>query len=127
MSVSDYIFGPQIVGLIMALVGLIMHKFPPKKINSLYGYRTNSSMKNQQTWDEANRYSAKLMMWIGFILSIAGVAITLLVGSLVTDKSTTSGLMAGITIASAILPAVILIAQTESHLDKTFNKKNEIR
>jgi len=39
---------PSTSGLIFILAGFIMLKFPPKKINSLYGYRTSSSMKNQE-------------------------------------------------------------------------------
>lgn len=38
----------------------IFQRFPPKKINYLYGYRTGRSMKNQQTWKAANEYSTKL-------------------------------------------------------------------
>ena len=33
------------VGFIFMLMGIIMFKFPPKSINSLYGYRTASSMR----------------------------------------------------------------------------------
>jgi len=127
MNVSNYILGPHLVGIIMLLLGLIMTKFPPKKINNWYGYRTASSMKNQQTWDEANRYSAKMMVIMGLILLIAGFLLTVLVNYLITDKQKAEGLMMGITIAMGILPAAIMIARTESHLDKTFNNKNEIR
>lgn len=45
------------IGLILFL-SWIFYKRPPKNINSFYGYRTLRSMKNQQMWDEANRYSA---------------------------------------------------------------------
>lgn len=46
-------------------VGLLMKLIPPKKINSFYGYRTPRSMKNQAAWNEANSYSATLMLWAG--------------------------------------------------------------
>jgi len=127
MNVSNYILGPHLVGIIMLLLGLIMTKFPPKNINKWYGYRTASSMKSQQAWNEANRYSAKMMITTGLILLIAGIALTVLMNYLITDKQKVEVLMMGITIAMGILPAVIMIARTESHLDKTFNNKNEIR
>ena len=41
----------------MLLLGWLLKKFPPKKINHLYGYRTQRSMKNQATWELANTYS----------------------------------------------------------------------
>lgn len=54
-----------IVGPTLLFVSCVMKIWPPKKINSFYGYRTPRSMKNQLTWDEANTYSANLMMWAG--------------------------------------------------------------
>jgi len=51
----------------MLIVSLIFVKFPPKKINHLYGYRTRRSMANQEIWKVANEYSAKLMVKITLI------------------------------------------------------------
>ena len=42
----------------MLLLGWLLKKFAPKKINHLYGYRTQRSMKNQATWEVANTYSS---------------------------------------------------------------------
>lgn len=42
----------------MLLLGWLLKKFPPKKINHLYGYRTQWSMKNEATWEAANTYSS---------------------------------------------------------------------
>jgi uncharacterized membrane protein len=42
----------------MLLLGWLLKKFPPKKINHLYGYRTQRSMKNEATWEAANTYSS---------------------------------------------------------------------
>ena len=39
---------------LLFILSLIFWKFPPKKINSLYGYRTHKSMQNQEIWDFAN-------------------------------------------------------------------------
>ena len=32
--------------------------FPPRKINGIYGYRTNRSMKNQTNWIAANKLAS---------------------------------------------------------------------
>ncbi len=42
----------------MLLLGWLLKKFAPKKINHLYGYRTQRSMKNQATWEVAHKYSS---------------------------------------------------------------------
>jgi uncharacterized membrane protein len=42
----------------MLLLGWLLKKFAPKKINHLYGYRTQRSMKNQATWEVAHKFSS---------------------------------------------------------------------
>jgi uncharacterized membrane protein len=44
--------------------------FPPKKINNFYGYRTKSSMKDQESWDTANRYSANALLVVALITNL---------------------------------------------------------
>lgn len=60
-------------GLIFFIAGLILHRFPPGKINALYGYRTNRSMKDQTTWDLAQQLSSKAMMKVGLVLCLIGL------------------------------------------------------
>ena len=48
--------------LLMAAVRHFSHIFPPKSINSLYGYRTKRSMADESQWREGNRFSALLMI-----------------------------------------------------------------
>lgn len=43
----------------MLVLFLVVQKFPPKKINWYYGYRTDRSMKNEETWKIAQNYSSK--------------------------------------------------------------------
>lgn len=38
-------------GGIFYLVALVLSKFPPKKTNYFYGYRTKASMKSQESWN----------------------------------------------------------------------------
>ena len=51
----------------LLIVSAVFRIFPPKKINRFYGYRTKSSMKNQDTWNEANRFAANLMLIISVV------------------------------------------------------------
>ena len=36
---------------LLFLISIIFWKLPPKKINSIYGYRTPKATQNQQIWD----------------------------------------------------------------------------
>ena len=48
--------------IFMLIICFIYFKYPPKKINYLYGYRTRRSMQNYETWYFANKYAAKLLI-----------------------------------------------------------------
>ena len=58
------------VGIVFILAGVILYVFPPKKINGLYGYRTQTSMQSQKKWDFAQTYSAKIMVLTGYIFTL---------------------------------------------------------
>ncbi len=67
MEAQDQLFLAFGYCIFMLLVSFIFMKFPPKKMNYFYGYRTRRSMANQQIWRVANEYSAKLMVKITLI------------------------------------------------------------
>jgi uncharacterized membrane protein len=59
----------------MLLLGCLLKKFPPKKINHLYGYRTQRSMKNQSTWEAANTYSTLVFFKVSLYSFLIPVAL----------------------------------------------------
>lgn len=72
---------PLLCGGIFLLAGMIMYLFPPKKINSLYGYRTSSSMASDERWQFAQKFSAIRMIIGGVfcvVLSAAGLLFPIL-------------------------------------------------
>ena len=50
-------------GIAFLIVGLVLFVFPPRKINNLYGYRTSRSRRDIESWNFAQRYSAKVTIW----------------------------------------------------------------
>ncbi len=44
-------------GVAVYIITLFVERVPPKKINSVYGYRTRRSKKSQTHWDYAQKYS----------------------------------------------------------------------
>jgi hypothetical protein len=58
---------PFLTGIIFSAAGSITLRFPPKKINSLYGYR--SSMKSIERWNFAQEYFSKEIIKLGVILT----------------------------------------------------------
>lgn len=60
--IENTFFISFLVGTIYLIAASITLKFPPKKINYLYGYRTNLSMQNQETWNFSQRFSSLAMI-----------------------------------------------------------------
>ncbi|WML37153.1 SdpI family protein [Clostridium sp. OS1-26] len=100
-----------IFGLVTLGFGIIPKIVRPKKINSWYGYRTALSMKNQETWDEGNKYSTNQYIIAGVILIILGK-----VGfALFQSKGYLVSLV-------AFIPVLMLtVFTTEKHLKKVFD------
>ena len=72
-------------------------KHPPKNINSLYGYRTTRSMKNQQTWDFAHETCGRLWVRLGMILLVLSlIALALVFGQDVETVGIVSGVLTAI-------------------------------
>ncbi|WP_266204365.1 SdpI family protein [Pontibacter kalidii] len=65
-------------GLLVLLIGVLLHTRPPKRINWLYGFRTHYSMRDMENWQEANRYYARVLIGIGLAAMLAGFILSLL-------------------------------------------------
>lgn len=106
---------PFLIGIIFAITALITLRFPPKKINYLYGYRTIASMKNQQVWAFSQHYSGIKMLQIGLVL----VTISFLNFFLDLEED----LQVGMGLSLVILACVYLFFTTEKAIKKNFPKE----
>ena len=100
--------------LFVILAGFTFKLFRPKRINHIYGYRSKFSMKNQYTWDEAQRYSANIFIVTGLILILLGV-----MQHLIFNESNTMNTIQGIELLSSV---IIIYIICEKHLRSLFNK-----
>lgn len=66
-----------IPGLVL-LFGAILRKKTPREINAVFGYRTRRSIQNQETWDFAQRYLAKIWMPAGAVMLAVSAAAAIL-------------------------------------------------
>jgi len=102
----------EFVGIICIVIGFIFKVFPPRKINSIYGYRTSLSMKNQDTWNEAQKYSANTFIILGFIYVALGFVLSHLIGNI----------SIGYESIVILIGFTIMIVLDEVHLKKVFSK-----
>lgn len=111
---QNILFLPFLGGAIFVIAAMVVSIFPPKKINYLYGYRTSASMKSQERWDFAQKYSTKKMFQAGlmlFAISFFGLIVP------VTDKL---NLIIGIFLMLA--SCAFMLVTTENALRKHFNE-----
>lgn len=90
-------------------VAVAIRFFKPTKINPFVGYRTPLAMTNEETWKEANRYSARVQLWASIIFCVLAVSSYLIIGGL-TSFYLCSFLLA--------ISSVSVIPITEYHLRK---------
>lgn len=99
--------------LISFIIIILFKLFPPKNINSWYGYRTNNSKKSNSKWDFAQKYSAALSLKLLLPLLIIQIFVYYLYGTTaVIDLSIT---------ACWLLNFAIVISKTEEKLKEINN------
>lgn len=101
-------FGPLILGL-----GILFYAQPPSSMNHTYGYRTTASFQSQDAWDEAQRFSAKVMI-AAALATIAYQAIS----TRIMKPQVALLTSAVITVLAVIAVVPITEAHLKSHLDR---------
>ena len=100
---------------LLFLLSILFYKFPPKKINSLYGYRTVKAMQNQQIWDFANGiFNKNLLIYSG--ISLLG---SLLLASFTSKELTWQPMLL------VLLCIVVSILKTERSLTDNFTEEGD--
>ena len=110
----EFAIGHLLIGPLMILISYIFAKYPPKKINDFYGYRTQRSMRNQDCWDFANRHSIRLMWKISLLTCVVQA-----IGVILLDEGVAL-LTATIVLVTTLIYSVYL---TEKALKNTFDKE----
>ncbi len=112
-----FYIGIFIIPLIMIFFGLLFTFKPPRKINYFYGYRTNMSMKNEETWFFAHKFLGKLWAIYGILMAFIITVILLIINN-VYILERFSDKICILEIIFLILPIIF----TERALKKVFDK-----
>jgi len=104
---------------IMILFGAVFTKTAPKKINYIFGYRTDMSMKNRDTWEFAHKYIGKLWFRLGLLLiPITVIPMLFVIGNSENVVATVGLIVSFVNTVTLIVP----IFFTEKALNKAFDK-----
>jgi len=100
---------------LLFLLSILFYKFPPKKINSLYGYRTVKAMQNQQIWDFANGiFNKNLLIYSG--ISLLG---SLLLASFTSKELTWQPMLL------VLLSVLVSVIKTERGLSDNYTEEGK--
>lgn len=107
-----------IIPVMMIAVGTLWKNNPPKKVNWIYGYRTSRSMKSQEAWEFAHKYSGRLWYKGGVLLTVIAIILLLL------SKAIDADVYGKIIIGYMCFELVIMVGSiipTEIALKRNFN------
>ena len=103
----------------MLVFGMVFMRSAPKEINYVFGYRTDRSMKNEDTWEFAHKYIGKLWYRLGWILiPITVIPMLFVIG----DSKSIVGTVGGIVCHVDLVILIASIFPAERALKKTFDK-----
>ena len=114
----------MLIPVSLIVFGKLLSKQIPKEINWLFGYRTNMSMKNQDTWEFAQRRCGKLMCMCGWVTLPATVIAMLFALGKDMKLIETVGAVACVLQLISIIPVIVF---TEKALKKNFDKDGNKR
>ena len=120
-----YLAGPQLIGVLFVLLGMVQKYLPPKTINNWYGYRTAQARSSQEMWVEGNKYSANFMIRAGMIVFFAGLMIKSVLLLLRADADVQKIVGYAILFGGALGIGVLMTIVTEKHL-RTFKPVKKV-
>jgi len=100
-------------GLLFAF-SLVFYLIPPKKINGLYGYRTEKAMKNDDIWQFANSFFTKQLIMYSAISLVGALGIAFLNKNVSWQPMTIM-----------ILSLVVSVIKTEQAINKNFDDEGK--
>lgn len=108
-----------LIPIIMIIVGNSMRLGKFKTINSIVGYRTRRSMKNQQTWDYAHRECGLLWRrWGSTMLVLTVIAMLLFMG----EDTDHIGVVGSVITVLQMIPLFLSIVIVEKKLREKFDE-----
>jgi uncharacterized membrane protein len=100
---------------LLFILSIIFSKFPPKKINNLYGYRSHRSMLNQDIWDFSNTVFNKEFIKY----SVISFAVAILFAFYFGEKTSWQPMIL------VLLTIIVTVMKTEKAITNTFTEEGK--
>ena len=113
---SPFIYVLTTNGLLF-LVSVIFWKFPPKKINLIYGYRTHKTMQNDEIWRFANDAFNKSFLIYSGLAFLGGLLLAIFTTTELTWQP----------MVLVVLTIIVSIIKTEKVISENFTEEGKRR
>lgn len=113
-----------ILPVVLIAAGIMLLVKPPVKINSIYGFRTKTSSKNEHTWEYCNKMCAKIMITVG-VASVIVICVTTKVTLKLFDVFEIGELVNIVAICFILLSIPVVNYCCKKKFPELFNKANE--
>ncbi|WP_088324669.1 SdpI family protein [Polaribacter tangerinus] len=100
---------------LLFLISIIFWRFPPKKINNIYGYKTPKAMQNKEIWDFANTTFNKSLLFYSGISFLAGLVFATFINTNLTWQP----------MAFVFMALIVSIIKTEKALSDHFTEEGK--
>lgn len=97
--------------IFMLALAFLFKQYPPKKINSWYGYRTPRSMSGPEVWKDVNEFASQMMLKICF----AGLFLPIAMYVIAPQHNIL------VTLLGHCVLILLVIPFTERYLDKRYD------
>ena len=114
-----WLFTTLLIPCIMIVFGGLFRRKAPNHINIWYGYRTQRSMKNEDTWAFAHRHLGRTWMIVGAVLLV--VSVIPMIAVLGKDEDTVS-VVSLVILVVQLIPMIVSLIPTEQALKNTFDE-----
>ncbi len=118
------VFVVILIPVIMIICGKHYTNKAPKTINHFVGYRTERSMKNNETWKFAHNYVGKLLFKMGLILLPVSVLPMIFVRGRIEEIGTLGAIISTIQIFPFLISMLLTEKALKDNFDKEGNRKN---
>lgn len=122
----NFLWGPLLISGLFVILGGYLIFNPPKDLNTPTGLNNPPISKaklNMDTWTEVHAYLGKMMVICGSICCLVGLLLSYLIGQSELSSSKIEGLNFALVIITSYAMLIITFIYTETHMNKTFDKK----
>lgn len=114
-----------LIPAVMIIFGRMFTKSAPKNINYTFGYRTERSMKNKDTWVFAHKCIGKIWSsWGWVLLGISAVFMLVLLGRDVETVGHAGLVLTGVQLVALIIPIFIVEGKLKETFDNNGYRRN---